>query len=292
MKKDAGELKEKISVKLPPEKPHYRSINDLFNSSIDKDLKYIHEYAALCDLVYKNERPEQINGWQPANVKFQTKSELKVQAWYKFSGSKVFVAIVFRGTRFTHWRDWWHGNLSIISHYVSESNSYYFQVIREINGFIEALKKEIENTLIQEKIRENDTSLPTLVFATTGHSLGGGLAQACSYAHPEISLTYAINSSWITFYTTFLKNEWEKNCNNLKVFRLSELGEILQYFRFFVTQSYRFSTRQNENPKYVVIRVNFLKSWFKTITSHSSSLISNGLKKAHNDYKKMKINNP
>ena len=286
MEHDAGEFKKTITVKIPPEKPHKRSINDLFNNAIDKDLKYIHEYAALCDLIYIDAQPAPLNDWQPAKVKFHTKSELKVQAWYKFAGDKAFVAIVFRGTRFFHWRDWWHGNLSIISHYISESSSYYLQVIRGINGFIEALKKEVQDIWIQNNIHENDNNLPTIVFAATGHSLGGGLAQTCSYSHPEISLTYAINSSWVTFYTTFVESEWGKNCKGLKVFRLSELGEILQYFRFFVTQTYRFLSRENENPKYAVIQVNFLKSWFKTITSHSCSLISNGLKKAHHDYTK------
>ena len=80
-------------------------------------------------------------------------------------GLEPEMIMAFRGTQFTHWRDWWQGNLLGSQNLVAAGA---FDVLRERYG-----------------------GRP---FSVTGHSLGGGIATYISVNRPGVR-SYIFNSS-------------------------------------------------------------------------------------------------
>lgn len=73
-----------------------------------------------------------------------------------------------------------------------------------------------------------------LKIVTTGHSLGGGLAQMAAYLSPHVSAAFVFNSSPVTGWT-WLRDEARRRqfdlVENPQIFRVSQRGEALGVLR-------------------------------------------------------------
>lgn len=75
----------------------------------------------------------------------------------------------------------------------------------------------------------------TVRAIAAGHSLGGGLAQQAGYASSGIKLVYAFDSSSVTGFYDVDEAARDKAKVGMRVYRLGERGEVLQYFRGFMS---------------------------------------------------------
>jgi len=94
----------------------------------------------------------------------------------------TYVAIIFRGTRFTKWQDW-YVNLNWITRYIPFIYNAYKQTLLQIDAYI----KDICKHLNEQNMGKTEAKIK---FISTGHSLGGGLAQQAAYASKYIETVY------------------------------------------------------------------------------------------------------
>jgi pimeloyl-ACP methyl ester carboxylesterase len=127
------------------------------------------------------------------------------------------VSIAFRGT--VSWtRD---ETLSNANRFYSPYDDYYYQLARNIDGIINSIKR-----------------LPCYRTATqivsTGHSLGGGLAQLAALAnkqYPRITKVFAFDPSPVTGAHVVDKQLLKANAEKLTIDRIYQEGEALYYAR-------------------------------------------------------------
>ena len=78
---------------------------------------------------------------------------------------------------------------------------------------------------------------PSIKLVSTGHSLGGGLAQQFAYAHcvdarvPRVSKVYAFDPSPVTGFFSVKRAVRNINRKHLRIDRIYERGEILAIVR-------------------------------------------------------------
>ncbi|MBM9519994.1 hypothetical protein JWG39_09210 [Desulforhopalus vacuolatus] len=242
------------------------SVTDVLNGKHDTALKYLSQYAALSAVVYeKNDNakklfPDTLKKWSILDLEFDSYrpnkkgkwvKELKVASYYKHEGGITYVTIIFRGTRFKKWRDW-YANFNWITRFIPLVHNAYEQTILQIDTYIEA----IENHLIEQNIAE---STENIKFISAGHSLGGGLAQQAAYASHRIETVYAYDPSPVTGYHSLSKSKRQQNCEGLKIYRIWEHGEVLLYLRHITKTARKLSFSPNINPRIVEVRFNFVE---------------------------------
>lgn len=144
-----------------------------------------------------------------------------------FPGSCAEVAITFRGTVLTRWADW-KANTHYLSQYLVEN--HYTNLARNIDGII-------KRVAALDCYKRGDS--PRIV--SSGHSLGGGLAQLAALANnkngPKISKVFAFDPSPVTGAGLVNEETKKENSKKLEVDRIYQSGEILEYFRA-VVQAY------------------------------------------------------
>ena len=113
-----------------------------------------------------------------------------------------------------------------------------------------------------------------LTILTTGHSLGGGLAQHAAYCSEHISIDHAFAPTPVTGYFSVPKAEREKNKKNTIIVRSFEHGEILAFLRFFMRRLVMLSA---VNPEINELRFN--ASSLPPVTSHSMSRMAEHLRR-------------
>lgn len=165
----------------------------------------------------------------------------------KFRAENFVVLFVFRGTDFEEKEDW-TSNLRWFLRFFSRKGDQYDEVKNLIPSILEELEKEHG---------------PIESYSSTGHSLGGGLAQLAGYTSPLISTVYAFDSSPVTGFYDFNANERKTNAEGMKIYRIYEHGEILAYFRLIMKLLYPIS---KENPDIVQVRFNLLDK--NIVTQH------------------------
>lgn len=99
---------------------------------------------------------------------------------------------------------------------------------------------------------------------TTGHSLGGGLAQHALYSNKAITVAYAFNSSPVTGWHDLDEKERATAVRGNRVFRIHENGEVLEFLRLLMKAGYLANPKPNEDPYFKEYRFNF---------SHGSGLL-------------------
>lgn len=171
------------------------------------------------------------SGWQRVHgQEFAPPCEDEVglfyHVWRRETDVATEVVFSFRGT--WGFNDWWYGN------------SYWFRRL-----FTDAHQYTAARTYANKVIAHFESQQPAgkaLVFSSTGHSLGGGLAQAVLYDHvnhPGFTQAYAFDPSSATAYTTRQDESPFQACNcrgaypEPRIYRIYESSEILANLRIF-----------------------------------------------------------
>jgi hypothetical protein len=167
--------------------------------------------------------------------KGKTVSGLRFQVWYWSSEKQLIIA--FRGTG-KRLGDWF-SNFRWVTRFIPGVHDHYDMV-----------RDNIESILSQVIALAG----PVSQIITTGHSLGGGLAQQAAYGSKNIKTVYAFNPTPITGYRNIDKPTLRENRKGIFIARIFEHGEILAYMRFGLRMFYKIS---GKNPEIVELRFNF-----------------------------------
>jgi hypothetical protein len=150
-------------------------------------------------------------------------SHLRVQVWIHRSQSSV--AVTFGGTVVDNDKDW----ISNLRWFIPFHKDEYTETVQVFNpAFAEAFVNEIQAIV-------GDAN-PISLYST-GHSLGGGLAQQFAYALPlqagvpRVKKVYAFDPSPVTGYFSVSLQTRRANKRGLLIDRIYERGEILAYLR-------------------------------------------------------------
>lgn len=164
------------------------------------------------------------------------------EIWEKIEDDKVTVAIVFRGTDFKEWGDWssnlrWF-KLNLLGRRIYESFYWdqYHQTKKLAPFLVEAIKKR--------------HSTKTIKIITTGHSLGGGLAQLASYCCAEIKEVIAFDPSPVTGFYDVAKEQRDLNKKDTVIARVYQVGEVLSYLRYLLRFFYLLTEKDPEITEY------------------------------------------
>jgi hypothetical protein len=194
---------------------------------------------------------------------------LHLEVWRR--GSPSTVAVVFEGTKFTSLLDW-RSNLRWFLHHLPRYKDQY-TVLSDRFGreFADWAKSNVD---------------PGATLVSTGHSLGGGLAQYFAYSLPDIRLrdgsplrvsqVYAYDPSPVTGWYSVPHADRTRNARGLLIDRMFEHGEILAYPRLLLGYV---MPPSKENPRTREIRVNFDQSWLP-IAGHMMRILARGLAEA------------
>jgi pimeloyl-ACP methyl ester carboxylesterase len=156
------------------------------------------------------------------------------------------VAVTFGGTVVGNGKDW----ISNLRWFIPFHEDEYTETVQLFNpAFAE------EFVRIRTKMREPES----VALYSTGHSLGGGLAQQFAYSLPlgpnvpRVGKVYAFDPSPVTGYFSVNSKIRRTNGTGLLIDRIYERGEILAYVRS-ITNFVR--TPSAKNPEIRQIRYN------------------------------------
>lgn len=198
---------------------------------------------------------------------------LYAEVWEKASSPPI-VAVVFRGTEPTSWKDWW-------------SNFRWFSLFRFIPGYKDqytVVSRKVGEEFITRLAAKNpeisESGEKKIDIVSAGHSLGGGLAQHFAYSFPvktrsdgsvlKVSEVYGFDPSPVTGWFSVDRQLRTNNARGLKIHRIFEHGEILAYIRLILRYV---NPPTAENPSIQEIRYNFVQS-ANIFASHSMRLIA------------------
>lgn len=245
---------------------------DLMESPYGKYLRDVCTFSQMCAEIYvdddadlsdkkkeldKNKNPERWPqrandaGWEkldwqaPIMSKGYNLKTLKYAVWVDRANRRA--VLVFRGT--AHFVDWW-SNAHWLTRFVPGVNNHYKQVRNLVEPTIEFIRENLGDDFL---------------LYTTGHSLGGGLAQLFAYASShQAEFVCAFHSSPVTGYYQIAKSQREQASKDLHIARVFEHGEVLSYPRLLLRKFYPVSTVA---PRISEFRTNFIGGGF--VTQHS-----------------------
>lgn len=183
---------------------------------------------------------------------------LRAEVWWHVQEKKI--AVAFGGTVFTNISDWRANLRWFIPHHEDE-----YTVI--VKSFGRAFEAEYAKKVKEAAWRPAER----IHLFSTGHSLGGGLAQEFAYslpvndAVPRVAKVYAIDPSPVTGFYSVEKSVREVNVLELDIDRIFERGEILAFLRSIVSL---FVPPRRKAPTIRQIRYNLFPTW-NPITGHS-----------------------
>lgn len=197
--------------------------------------------------------------------------DLQLEVWEKQS-SPTIIAVAFRGTEFERSGDW-HANFRWFLRFIPWFRDQYMVVAEKVGA-------EVLQKVIRERDRGN-TKYNDVQIVSTGHSLGGGLAQHLAYSFPAIktsdgnlmprvSKVYGFDPSPVTGWYSVPRELRHMNAEGLHIDRVFEHGEILAYVRLILRY---FNPPSAKDPSIREIRYNFVPS-INPFSSHSMRLIA------------------
>lgn len=162
-------------------------------------------------------------------------SHLRAEVWQHKASSSV--AVAFGGTVFTSGKDW----RSNFRWFIPWHKDEYTEIVSRFGpDFVKALAI---------RLQQADAAYPQgVTLYSTGHSLGGGLAQQFAYSLPEkadslpdkpevrrVSEVFAFDPSPVTGYRSVDPVVRDRNKVGLKIARVYERGEVLAILRSFTS---------------------------------------------------------
>jgi len=157
---------------------------------------------------------------------------LRFTVFAKDLGDTVHLAVAFRGTDFSSWTDW-HSNLR----WFLPGRDQYDVVAELVPGILARAKQAVMAQRGQQAVAHWQ-------ITSTGHSLGGGLAQLFAYKSREVDAAVVFDPSPVTGYHSCVKDD-EVHCN-VPVWRIYQRGEILAYLRGATRLFYQLSENITE----------------------------------------------
>ena len=186
---------------------------------------------------------------------------LEFNVWRRMEGNNCREAVIaFRGTDKNDVGDW-ISNFRWLYRRQSEIRSIRAGAV----SHHQALSRASRRTAVRARI-----------FAATGHSLGGGLAQQAAYAddNGSIRYVYAFDPSPVTGFFDVSALVREKSTDGLGVDRAYEQGEILMLPRLIIENIYPPAPC---NPRVRTVRFNLLTGL--GIAQHSISDLTKEMRK-------------
>jgi hypothetical protein len=153
------------------------------------------------------------------------------------------LALVFRGTDFNQFGDW-YSNFRWITRFNPLTWDQYAQTRDLVRKIV---------PLIDRKFG------PDSEIIAIGHSLGGGLAQQAAYTTTRINKVYAFATSPVTGASSIDPAVSSETKRGVEIFRIYEAGEILASVRWI---GRRLLPLSRKDPKITELRFNF-RSTFK-----------------------------
>ena len=249
---------------------------DVPSGKLDPDLSRFHEYAILSANIYEGEF-DNINktdcvddgkrfvmeNWN--HVSFDKLPKIPDAPSYYLSvgtlGYEVWVndvskiaAIVYRGTDFNEYEDWF-ANFRWITRVLPFTWDQYEQA--------EALTPLLVN-YIKDNYGED------FQIISTGHSLGGGLAQQAGYGDARVDQVFAFDSSVVTGFYSIPYDTRKQSVQGLKIYRVYEHGEVLAYLRLGMKSIFPISV---DNPDIIEVRYDLEKSK-NPISQHNMKVLA------------------
>ena len=175
-------------------------------------------------------------------------------------GRQGEIVIGFKGTNFTSLSDW-RSNLRWVTRFLPLPGRDEYQIVHA------HAQKMVDLALT--KARESFPLAPAFDIYTTGHSLGGGLAQLLAYSDARVMGAVAFDPSPVTGYGSLVTDE-QVNCN-ARVVRIYERGEVLQYVRSVLRRFYSLSENINE------VSFDLIHAGGNPVSNHSMTAFRIGL---------------
>jgi len=195
-----------------------------------------------------------------------TEKNLRVEAWARQSPPAV--TVTFGGTVFNNLSDW----ESNLRWFIPWHNDEYTVLVTKVApDFIDTFKRHVAN--------RDEAWLAQATLYSTGHSLGGGLAQEFAYALPQdavvqrVAEVYAFDPSPVTGYYSVNSATRDANRKDLSINRVFERGEVLAAIRSVIALVYPPSTA---SPAVTTVRYNF-DGFVGPIAAHSMDSLACGL---------------
>jgi hypothetical protein len=184
-------------------------------------------------------------------------THLRVEVWERQEPPAV--AVTFGGTVFNNQADW-RANLRW---FLPGKRDEYSDVVQTFApAFDLELKRRLHDT--------DRDRLMRMELYSTGHSLGGGLAQQFAYSLPfdsvkHVKQVYAFDPSPVTGFYSVPRKLRNENKTGMLIDRIYERGEILAILRSLTSLIYKPSAR---DPKIRGVRYALFRAW-NVIAAHS-----------------------
>lgn len=176
------------------------------------------------------------------------------------SSGRGVIVIGFKGTDFSSLSDW-RSNLRWVTRILPLPGQDQYQVVHARAGQL------VDQALARAK--EVFPSIQEYDVYSTGHSLGGGLAQLLAYSDFRVKGAVVFDPSPVTGYSTLVTDR-QVNCS-VRIVRIYERGEALQYLRSFLRLFYTLSPNINE------FSFNLIHAKGNPVANHSMSAFRGGL---------------
>jgi hypothetical protein len=184
-------------------------------------------------------------------------SHLRVQVWERQHPPAV--AVTFGGTVFDNDADW-RANLRW---FIPGKRDEYTDVVQKFAPAFDLELKRLAQNM-------DPARLATMELYSTGHSLGGGLAQQFAYSLPfdsikRVKQVYSFDPSPVTGFFSVARALRNENKRGLRIDRIYERGEILALLRSLTSLLYKPS---RINAAIRGVRYKLFRAW-NPIAAHS-----------------------
>jgi hypothetical protein len=200
-------------------------------------------------------------------------SHLRVQVWEREDPPAL--AVTFGGTVFNNNADW-------------RANLRWFLPGRKGDEYTEVVQTFAPAFDVEFRRRAQNMDAARLLrldLYSTGHSLGGGLAQQFSYSLPLDSLkrvkqVYAFDPSPVTGFFSVAQALRDSNKKGLLIDRIYERGEVLALLRSLTSLFYKPSA---VNAAIRGVRYNLFRAW-NPVAAHSIDELAANLDAARREF--------